>query len=47
MPTVPHGIRSAFEAHSWGRTGNDFVQAWALLDEAVCRHLDLVDTGAW
>jgi len=33
MLAVPLGIKVAFEALSWGRTINEFAQAW----EAVCR----------
>jgi sugar phosphate isomerase/epimerase len=33
MLAVPHGIKVAFEALSWGRTINEFPQAW----DAVCR----------
>ena len=33
MLAVPHGIRVAFEALSWGRTINEFPQAW----DVVCR----------
>jgi sugar phosphate isomerase/epimerase len=33
MLAVPHGIKIAFEALSWGRTINEFPQAW----EVVCR----------
>jgi len=33
MLAVPHGIKVAFEALSWGRTINEFPQAW----DVVCR----------
>jgi sugar phosphate isomerase/epimerase len=33
MLAVPHGIKVAYEALSWGRTVNEFPQAW----DVVCR----------
>ena len=34
MLTLPHGIKVAYEALSWGRTINHFAQAWELVCEA-------------
>jgi sugar phosphate isomerase/epimerase len=34
MLAVPHGIRIAYEALSWGRHVNDYTQAWDLVAEA-------------
>ena len=34
MLAVPHGIRIAYEALSWGRHVNEYTQAWDLVAEA-------------
>jgi sugar phosphate isomerase/epimerase len=41
MLAVPHGIRIAFEALSWGRTINEFHQAWELVELADCPNLGI------
>ena len=41
MLAVPHGIKVAYEALSWGRTINEFTQAWDLVEEADCPNLGL------
>jgi 4-hydroxyphenylpyruvate dioxygenase len=41
MLAVPHGIKIAYEALSWGRVVNDFRQAWELVDEADCPNLGI------
>jgi 4-hydroxyphenylpyruvate dioxygenase len=41
MLAVPHGIKVAYEALSWGRTVNDFMQAWDLVAEADCPNLGI------
>jgi len=41
MLAIPHGIRIAFEALSWGRSVNEFTQAWELVCEADCPNLGL------
>jgi sugar phosphate isomerase/epimerase len=34
MLAVPHGIRIAYEALSWGRHVNEYTQAWEIVEEA-------------
>ncbi|HUN92182.1 MAG TPA: sugar phosphate isomerase/epimerase family protein [Burkholderiaceae bacterium] len=41
MLAIPHGIRIAFEALSWGRTINEFPDAWDIVCEADCPNLGL------
>ena len=41
MLAVPHGIRIAYEALSWGRHVNDYTQAWDLVAEADRANLGL------
>ncbi|MFM2119015.1 MAG: hypothetical protein RL722_483 [Pseudomonadota bacterium] len=41
MLAVPHGIRIAFEALSWGRHVNEFHQAWELVELADCPNLGI------
>jgi sugar phosphate isomerase/epimerase len=41
MLAVPHGIRVAFEALSWGRTINEFPLAWEAVCEADCPNLGI------
>ncbi len=41
MLAVPHGIRIAYEALSWGRTVNEFQQSWDLVMRADCPNLGL------
>jgi len=41
MLALPHGIRIAYEALSWGRTVNRFTQAWEIVCEADCANLGL------
>jgi len=38
---IPHGIRVAFEALSWGRTINEFPAAWDAVSEADCPNLGI------
>ena len=38
---VPHGIRIAYEALSWGRTVNRFTQAWEVVCEADSPNLGI------
>ncbi len=38
---LPHGIKVAYEALSWGRTINRFTQAWQVVDEANCPNLGI------
>lgn len=38
---VPYGIKIAFEALSWGRTINEFPQAWEVICRADCPNLGL------
>jgi sugar phosphate isomerase/epimerase len=38
---LPHGIRIAYEALSWGRSVNRFMQAWDIVNEADCPNLGL------
>lgn len=41
MLAVPHGIRIAFEALSWGRTVNEFPLAWDVVSRADAPNLGL------
>jgi sugar phosphate isomerase/epimerase len=41
MLAIPHGIRVAFEALSWGRTLNEFPAAWDAVSEADCPNLGI------
>jgi sugar phosphate isomerase/epimerase len=41
MLAVPLGIRIAFEGLSWGRTINEFTQAWAAVQQADAPNLGL------
>jgi sugar phosphate isomerase/epimerase len=41
MLAIPHGIRVAFEALSWGRTINEFPAAWDAVCEADCPNLGI------
>jgi sugar phosphate isomerase/epimerase len=41
MLAVPKGIRIAYEGLSWGRTVNEFTQAWDLIEEADMPNLGL------
>ena len=41
MLALPHGIRVAYEALSWGRSVNRFSQAWEIVDEANCPNLGI------
>ncbi len=41
MLAVPHGIRIAYEALSWGRHVNEYTQAWDLVAEADRANLGL------
>jgi 4-hydroxyphenylpyruvate dioxygenase len=41
MLALPHGIKIAYEALSWGRTVNRFTQAWDIVCEADCANLGL------
>jgi 4-hydroxyphenylpyruvate dioxygenase len=41
MLAVPHGIRIAYEALSWGRSVNRFTQAWQIVCDADCPNLGL------
>ena len=36
MLALPHGIRVAFEALSWGRHINEYPQAWEVVEMADC-----------
>lgn len=38
---IPHGVRIAYEALSWGRHVNRFTQAWEIICEADCANLGL------
>jgi sugar phosphate isomerase/epimerase len=38
---LPHGIRIAYEALSWGRSVNRFMQAWDIVNEADCPNLGI------
>ncbi|HSI48606.1 MAG TPA: sugar phosphate isomerase/epimerase family protein [Ideonella sp.] len=41
MLAVPMGIRVAFEALSWGRSVNEFTQAWEIVERADAPNLGL------
>ena len=41
MLAVPHGIRIAYEALSWGRHVNEYPQAWQIVAEADRANLGL------
>ena len=41
MLAIPHGVRIAYEALSWGRTVNRFTQAWEIVCAADCANLGL------
>jgi len=41
MLAIPFGIKIAYEALSWGRTINEFSQAWDVISEADCPNLGL------
>lgn len=41
MLALPHRIRVAYEALSWGRTVNEFTTAWELVQRADCPNLGL------
>ncbi len=41
MLAVPHGIKIAFEALSWGRVINEFPQAWDVICRADCPNLGI------
>ena len=41
MLALPHGIRVAYEALSWGHSVNRFSQAWEIVDEANCPNLGI------
>ena len=41
MLALPHRIKVAYEALSWGRHVNEFTQAWDLVCEADCPNLGL------
>ena len=41
MLAIPHGIRIAYEALSWGRHVNEYTQAWDLVAEADRANLGL------
>ena len=41
MLALPLGIRVAYEALSWGRTVNEFSQAWELVARADCPNLGI------
>ncbi|MDP1532115.1 MAG: sugar phosphate isomerase/epimerase family protein [Rubrivivax sp.] len=41
MLAIPHGVKVAYEALSWGRTVNRFMQAWQIVDEADCANLGI------
>lgn len=38
---IPHGVKVAYEALSWGRTVNRFTQAWQLIEQADCANLGI------
>ncbi len=38
---LPHGIKVAYEALSWGRSVNRFMQAWQIVQEADCPNLGM------
>jgi len=41
MLALPHGIKIAYEALSWGRTVNRYPQAWEIVCEADCANLGI------
>lgn len=41
MLAIPHGIRIAYEALSWGRAVNEFTTAWDVVQRADCPNLGL------
>jgi sugar phosphate isomerase/epimerase len=41
MLALPHGIKVAFEALSWGRHINEVHQAWEVVEQADCPNLGL------
>jgi len=41
MLAVPHGIKVAYEALSWGRTINDTMQAWDVVVQAECPNVGI------
>ena len=41
MLAIPHGIKIAFEALSWGRSINEFPVAWDVITRADCPNLGL------
>ncbi|HEU0199307.1 MAG TPA: sugar phosphate isomerase/epimerase family protein [Burkholderiaceae bacterium] len=41
MLAIPHGIRVAYEALSWGRAINEFPAAWEAVAEADCPNLGI------
>lgn len=41
MLAIPHGIRIAYEALSWGRTVNQFTTAWDVVQRADCPNLGM------
>ena len=41
MLALPHGVKVAYEALSWGRTVNRMMQAWALIEQADCANLGI------
>ena len=41
MLALPHGIKVAYEALSWGRTVNRFSEAWEIICEADCANLGI------
>ncbi|HUL64248.1 MAG TPA: sugar phosphate isomerase/epimerase family protein [Burkholderiaceae bacterium] len=41
MLALPHGVRVAYEALSWGRTINEFPAAWDAVTEADCPNLGI------
>jgi sugar phosphate isomerase/epimerase len=41
MLALPHGVRVAYEALSWGRTINEFPAAWDAITEADCPNLGI------
>lgn len=41
MLAIPHGIRVAYEALSWGRHLNEYPQSWEVVQRADCPNLGL------
>jgi sugar phosphate isomerase/epimerase len=41
MLALPHDVKVAYEALSWGRTVNRFTQAWAIIEQADCANLGI------